>query len=143
MNKAFKENIVNIFGMNIGNNEIFKILHLRKENFHLNEEWKEELGYSYYESFSDGISILYIEDRLNTLFLFPTGNDIFSKTNFIPFNAKSFDYGVANIEINKLYRKKEILNNGKIINYIINEIKLNVSFNDYLEIDLISLSLEE
>lgn len=127
--------------MDINDEEIFNFFQIPKSKFSLNDEWEDELSYTYYESKTFGLSILYVNKQLNSVFFFVLRNDEFNETNLSVFNCLTLKEGVMEIENKNLYSKKEILNAGNNINYFIGDIQINVTLNNSSAMEVISVSL--
>jgi hypothetical protein len=134
-----KPELENIWYIEQNDKTIWEILGLPSSNCYVNTEWERDIGYIYHEFFDFGISILFINNKLDTIFFFMKEKDGFKKTDLSPFNFISIHDGIKKIEENKLYDKKEILNNGRNINYFVNNIKINLTINTHNEIELLAI----
>ena len=74
-----KPELENIWYIEQNNKTIWEILGLPSSNCYVNTEWERDLGYIYHEFFDFGISILFINNKLDTIFFFMKEKDGFKK----------------------------------------------------------------
>ena len=65
-----KPELENILDIEQNDKTIWEILGLPSSNCYVNTEWERDLGYIYHEFFDFGISILFINNKLDTIFFF-------------------------------------------------------------------------